>query len=189
GSVEVFAQNDGSVGSTRRVFMTQSKDPQGNALTFTYDAQLRLVSVTDAIGQVTTLSYELPQDIWKLTRVTDPFGRSATFSYDESGQLRSSTDTLGMTSWVTYGGDGSVSSITTPYGATRFGTTEQFGSTYSRTVETTDPLGAKERVEYRQQWTPPDAAMEPPAPSNVSGITFSQSFLQYRNTLYWDKRA
>jgi YD repeat-containing protein len=66
--------------------MTQAIDPQGNALTFTYDGQLRLVAVTGAIGQVTTLSYELPQDIWKLTKVTDPFGRTATFTdYSKSG--------------------------------------------------------------------------------------------------------
>src|SRR5262249_13504513 len=110
GSVEVFTKSDGSVGSQRRVFMTQSIDPQGNALTFTYDSQMRLVAVTDAIGQVTTLSYDLPQDIWKLTRVTDPFGRSATFTYDTSGRLATSTDVLGLTSSVTYSGDGEVSS-------------------------------------------------------------------------------
>ena len=37
--------------------MTESIDPQGNKLTFTYDAQLRLVAITDALGQVTTLAH------------------------------------------------------------------------------------------------------------------------------------
>jgi YD repeat-containing protein len=102
--------------------MTQSIDPQGNALTFTWDGQMRLVAVTDAIGQVTTLSYDLPDDIWKITKVTDPFGRSATFTYDVAGRLMTSTDVLGITSSVTYGIDGYASSITTPYGTARFTT-------------------------------------------------------------------
>ncbi len=72
GSVEVFAQPDGAASFPRKVFMTESVDPQGNRLTFTYDASLRLVAVTDALAQVTTLSYELAADPLKITRVTDP---------------------------------------------------------------------------------------------------------------------
>lgn len=64
--------------------MTEHVDPQGNTLTFTYDSQLRLLAVTDAIGQVTRLDYELPGDIWKLTKGTDPFGRTATFTSTRS---------------------------------------------------------------------------------------------------------
>jgi len=92
GTVEVFAQPDGASTLPRRVFLTETRDPQGNAATFTYDAQLRLVAVTDAIGQVTTLSHESPTDSRKLTRVTDPFGRFATFEYDGSGRLARITD-------------------------------------------------------------------------------------------------
>ena len=193
GSVDVFGQPDGAVGSTRRVFMTQSIDPQGNALTFTWDGQMRLVAVTDAIGQVTTLSYDRPGDIWKLTKVTDPFGRTATFTYDAAGRLSTSTDVLGLTSSTTYGGDGYASSITTPYGTTRFTTQDGSPSTGNRAVEVTDPLGAKERVEYRAQWSPPDATDELGAPPivpqpDVVGIN-DPFYLQYRNTLYWDKQA
>jgi RHS repeat-associated protein len=52
-------------------------------VTLTYDVNLRLVAVTDAIGQVTTLSYELTNDTYKVTKVTDPFGRFATFNYGQ----------------------------------------------------------------------------------------------------------
>lgn len=93
GSKILFDQSDGSIGTSRRVFLSQMLDPFGNALTFTYDANLRLVAVTDAIGQVTTLTYgdgiNLPDHL--LTRVTDPFARTATFEYEErtkSGILR-----------------------------------------------------------------------------------------------------
>ena len=56
-------------------------------MNFTYDSYLRLVAVTDAIGQVTTFSYENPNDFYKITRVTDPFGRFATFEFDASNRL------------------------------------------------------------------------------------------------------
>ena len=77
----IFSQSDGSIGTSRNIFLTQIIDPQGNALTLTYDTNLRLVAITDAIGQVTTLTYGLTNDIYKVTKVTDPFGRSATFNY------------------------------------------------------------------------------------------------------------
>src|SRR5207249_2943574 len=87
GSKIVFAL-PGSVGGTsRRVFMTQMVDPAGNAIQITYDGSFRVVAVTDAIGQVTTLSYEMANDIRKITKVTDPFGRFATFGYDSSNRL------------------------------------------------------------------------------------------------------
>jgi RHS repeat-associated protein len=130
GSKLIFSQSDGSVGTSRNVFLTQIVDPQGNALTLNYDANLLLVSITDAIGQVTTLTYGVPAsgDIpavpYLLTKVTDPFGRSATINYsgmvvgslgfiNEYGvfifapiagwALSSVTDEIGMTSQVDYG--------------------------------------------------------------------------------------
>ena len=92
GSKLIFNQSDGSIGTTRRIFLSQMLDPFGNALSLTYDANLRLVAVTDAIGQVTTLTYgdgiNLPD--YLLTRVTDPFARTATFDYAK----RTKTDIL-----------------------------------------------------------------------------------------------
>ena len=188
GSVEVFTQSDGAVGVTRRVFMTQRIDPQGNALTFTYDASLRLMSVTDAIGQVTTLSYDLPQDQWKVTKVTDPFGRSALFTYDASGRLKTTTDTIGLTSSVTYNSSPIeyASSITTPYGTTRFLVGVDNTSTPDRSIEVIDPLGARERVELRRNdFNRSNTDTVVP----VANAAFTNEFLQYRNTLYWNKRA
>jgi YD repeat-containing protein len=74
-----------------------------------------------------------------------------------------------------------------PYGTTRFTTFDGYLNMFNRGVEATAPLGGKERVEYRAQWFPAD--WQNPAPS-VPGVKFSDpAFLQYRNTLYWDKRA
>ena len=102
GSVQVFGQPDGTVTYPRKVFLTQIKEAEGNALTFTYDASLRLVAAADALGQVTTLSYE-HADPLKITKVTDPFGRYATFEYDGQGRLQRLTDVLGLQSSFTYG--------------------------------------------------------------------------------------
>src|SRR5262249_30372575 len=49
----------------------------------TYDDLFRIIAVTDAIGQVTTLDYGVGDDVYKVSRVTDPFGRSASFGYAE----------------------------------------------------------------------------------------------------------
>jgi RHS repeat-associated protein len=187
GSIEVFAQPDGASTYPRRVFMTQSIDPQGNALTFTYDAQLRVVAVTDAVGQVTTLDYELAQDIWKVTKVTDPFGRTARFAYDDVGRLVRITDVIGITSAFTYAADGFITSLTTPYGTSRF---VKWDSGYDRSIEMTDAAGGKQRVEYHATMSPWPAASDPAATvPTVSGVTFSNGFLEYRNTLYWDQKA
>jgi len=65
GSKAVFSQSDGAIGTSRKVFLTQILDPFGNAVTLTYDGNLRIVAITDAIGQVTTLTYGNTDDIYK----------------------------------------------------------------------------------------------------------------------------
>ena len=77
GGVDVFAPSDGVITAGRHVYLTDVIDPQGLTLHLTYDANLRLVAVTDAIGLVTTLSCELTSDSTKITKVTDPYGRFA----------------------------------------------------------------------------------------------------------------
>jgi YD repeat-containing protein len=85
GTRTVFGQSDAGV-TTRRVFLTQVVDPAGNAVTLTYDTDLRVTAITDALGQQTTLAYGNTADRFKITAVTDPFGRSAAFGYNTAGQ-------------------------------------------------------------------------------------------------------
>jgi RHS repeat-associated protein len=166
------------------VFLTQVVDRFGNAITISYDKNFRIVALTDAIGQVTTLSYGLSTDIYKITKVTDPFGRSASFQYDSLGRLVSITDMIGMTSQFQYDNNTPtfINQMTTPYGTTKFVYTEGEGA-YS--LETDYPLGEKERVEYREgiQITPGLDSLPP------AGITVNNQFLEFRNTFYWDKKA
>src|SRR5207249_1594269 len=115
GSVEVFSQPDG-VATPRKVLLTSWMDPAGNTASLIYDASLRIVSVTDAIGQVTTLSYADSADPLRITRVTDPFGRAANVQYNSSGELQQITDVIGMASQFTYETSDFISHMTTPYG-------------------------------------------------------------------------
>jgi len=240
----VFNQSDGSVGSTRRIFLTQVIDPQGNAVTLTYDGSLRLVRITDAIGQVTTISHGLPgtnlislnactgntnyliaADAYKITKVTDPFGRAATFEYrpgligfntcyDTNSQaqtnliytylLKSITDVIGMTSQVIYSSStnvsafstttnglffvtnySSIAALTTPYGTTLFSLGYANNAT-NRTAELRYPDGSRERIEYDEVSSYPEAATGLPLPQGMNPA--SQALVE-RNTFYWSRNA
>jgi RHS repeat-associated protein len=194
GSMEVFEQVDGASTFPRKVFLTRIQDPQGNVLTFTYDSSLRLTAVTDAIGQVTTFSYELTADPLKITKVTDPFGRFARFEYG-AGKLVKVTDVVGLDSQFEYGSGDFMTALVTPYGRTTF---ERFEQGRRFWLQATDPLGAKERLEYVNAST--DAISDEEAiavipyylPPELIPPGFDPGFYAngiYRNTFFWDKRA
>ncbi len=182
GRTYVYEQSDASTYYPRRIFLTQIIDKAGNAVTMSYDAQLRLTKVTDAQALETTFSYEDTSDPLLITGIADPFGRTATFGYDSSGRLNSITDAIGMTSTFTYDSGTFIDSMTTPYGTTAFAYGES-GTT--RWLEITDPNGEKERVEFRQ-----GASGIPFSDSPVpSGMSLFNRYINGRNTFYWDQEA
>lgn len=181
GSKHIFAHLDGATSSPRRIFLTQIVDAVGNALVLHYDAQLRLTTLTDATGRNTTLSYENSNNPLLVTRITDPFGRHADLVYDSQGRLSSITDVIGLTSSFSYDAAGLVNGMTTPYGSSRF--VYGNGPENSRYLETTDPLGFSDRLEFRHA-APQIAASDSVIPA---GLALNNEYLQYRNTFYWDK--
>jgi RHS repeat-associated protein len=184
GSVGVYSVSDGA-SADRRIFLTESIDPQGQKLTYTWDSSLRLVAVTDPIGQVTTLTYGMGSDPLKLTKVTDPFGRSATIEYDASGRLTKVTDVIGMASQFEYGNGDFIRSLITPYGKTTFTGNSTLDITKDRWLEARDPLGGVQRLELQDgsiTAVPDSEASVPPGfGPNVQ--------LNAMNSFYWDKRA
>ena len=185
GSVEVYAQADGSPSFPRRVFLTQLLDPLGNAVTLHYDDQLRLTTLTDATGRNTTFSYGLDSAPLLVTGITDPFDRSAQLAYDGSGRLSQIIDVLGLPSQFTYNASGLITAMTTPYGTTSF----LFGDNgNARFLQATDPLGNTEREEYLQG-APSIPFSDPPqtVPSGIIGPF--NAFLTGRNSFHWDKHA
>lgn len=186
GSVEIYSHSDGSTGSTRRIFLTQIVDPQGNAVTLNYDNQLRLTSITDATGRNTTFSYGLASNPLLITQITDPFNRSAQLDYDTSGRLIQITDVLGLTSQFTYDSSSLIDVMTTPYGTTKFA----YGSTNGneRYLQVTDPLGYTEKLEYLQN--APGIAYSDPSKLIPTGMLGPwNNYLYGRDTWYWDKHA
>ena len=182
GSKEIYSFADGTT-SPRRLFMTQLVDAAGNAATLGYDAQFRLVTITDALQQVTTLSYEAAGRPYFITQITDPFGRIARFTYDGNGRLEQITDVIGLKSTFTYGDGVSadfMTTLTTPYGTHAF-TKGESGTT--RWLEAVDPLGSRERWEFRHQ-APGIPYNDPQAPVGAGNWDN-----WYRNGFFWNKRA
>src|SRR5207248_2456474 len=147
------------------------------------DSSFRITTVTDALGQVTSLSYESSGDSLKITKVTDPFGRYAVFGYT-NGRLTSITDPIGIQSQFSYAsGTDFINSLQTPYGTSTFATDSN--SNPNHWIEMTDPLGGTERVEYRDNAPGINAS----DPSGTVPAGFTNSGLDFANTFYWDKKA
>jgi RHS repeat-associated protein len=206
GSKAIFSLSDGAIGTSRKVFLTQMVDPAGNAVTLTYDAFLRLVAITDAIGQITTLTYltanSNDEEYYFIARVTDPFGRFATFEYTQFpgvGRLLTKiTDVVGLTSQFVYA-DLVVSEITnktdfinaliTPYGTNTFIKSEGGGfAGTTRSLETIYADGSRDRVEFNQSDNLGTPNSDPIA-SLPSGVTLNNLVLYGRNTYYWSRTA
>ncbi|MBU6303619.1 MAG: hypothetical protein KGS60_18895 [Verrucomicrobia bacterium] len=177
-------------------------DPFGNRLTLTYDASLRLIRLTDALNQVTTIAYTGTSP--NITKITDPFGRIASFQYSASGRLTRVTDPAGIVSEILYDADDATvdygnldfpTRITTPYGVTKFkwGTLPGVNEAPGRWVEATDPAGDTERMEQNDLANFPTNE-SPLALTSVSvggvAVPFlpKNDLLYYRNSYQWDKK-
>ncbi|HLG51445.1 MAG TPA: hypothetical protein VKY56_07395, partial [Chloroflexota bacterium] len=83
--------------------------------TFGYDSNGRLISVTDANGNVTTIQRDSNGNP---TAVVAPFGQTTTVTLDSNGFLASVTDPEGNTTRMTYTVGGLLTSLTDPNGNT-----------------------------------------------------------------------
>jgi RHS repeat-associated protein len=186
GSTEIYAQSDGATASPRHIFLSQILDPQGNALTLSYDGQMRLTSLTDATGRVTTFTYGITGHPLLVSKITDPFGRSAVLTYDGNYRLSSITDIIGLTSSFAYDANSLVNSLTTPYGTTSFAYTAPGTAAPPRYVQVTDPLGHSEREEWLE---PAPVSASDPSGTVPQGMPVgtTNNYLQYRDSFHWDK--
>ena len=184
GGIEIYGVSDAAPAGERRVFLSEVRDARGHAVTLTYDADFRLVALTDALGQVTTLSYERAETPRQITRVTDPFGRAAAFAYNAASQLTAITDTIGLTSSMTYAANDFIAALTTPYGTTTF---RQDADYWNPMIEATLPTGGVERLEFRWEttaWSATEPASEVP-----TAFSAENAQLDTRTTVYWSPQA
>jgi RHS repeat-associated protein len=184
GSQLVYGQPDGAIYGYRRMFLSAIVDPQGNSVALAYDSRLRLTTMTDAAGRVTTFSYGLTATPFLVTAITDPFGRRASFGYDSSGRLTSITDVLGIVSSFGYDANGWVNTLTTPYGTSTFSYSDPKATDPNRFLELTDAMGFTERLEFRHE--APGTYGTEPAPG---GMSTNVDYLHDRNSFYWDKHV
>lgn len=184
GRKEVYAASDGATGYPRRIFLSRIIDAQGNALTLDYDSSMRLTDVRDALGQATTFAYNEAGNPLLVSAIADPFGRTAQFAYDDLGRLASITDAMGMASSFVYDGSSTfIKELHTPYGVTSYATTT---TGTGRSLNITDPLGSTRRTEFIA-----DASSYgfPTTDTPPSGLGFVSTYMQYRNTFFWDEEA
>jgi len=179
-------------------FLSQEIDPAGNMVQLTYDnptvnaaPAARLLTITDSLNQMTTLSYDLASDPLKITKVSDPFGRYATFDYDANLRLEKITDIIGITSQFGYQGTGDfIESLITPYGVSHFAFGQSAGNSgpdNARWLEMTDPLGGTERIEFPIR----PFFVNGPAPAGMT-VALDQPVGNgdpHNVTYFWDKRA
>jgi len=106
--------------------LTRRQAPTGLALTNHYEevyvddqpVYLRLASVSDAAGGVTTLQYTNGYFPELITGVTDPYGRQAVLEYHDNGELFQITDTAGVA--TQFSGYNGLFNLITPSGTTVF---------------------------------------------------------------------
>ncbi|RLA44686.1 MAG: hypothetical protein DRR06_09070 [Gammaproteobacteria bacterium] len=182
GSKEIYAFSDGASSGIRRVFLTQKVDAKGNATTLNYDADLRLLSVTDALGQETVFVYDHVSNDKLITQVIDPFNRAAFITYDVYGRLSSVTDPVGIVSAFSYDSGDFVTALNTPYGATTFAYS---GNGTSRTLLITDPHGENERIVSGHRLGISSSVADVPS----GDILVRNRYHNYRNSAYWDKQT
>jgi RHS repeat-associated protein len=131
------------------MYLSSQEDEYGNAVTYERDENGRLLSMTDANGNTTTVTYD---DDGHVTQIEDAFGRILSYTYDEAGRLASQTDISGQTTTYTYDDQNRITSMTGALGTTSYtyeGTEGGDGGTsgYSAPGE---PMGYAKRttVEY-----------------------------------------
>jgi len=200
GRKEVYTRPFTTPYSFPRFLLTGIVDSAGNQVTLNYDSAGRLATITDAIGQSTTLFYDLTTntastDFTRITRVADPFGRTASFQYT-NGLLWRVTDVINLTSQFGYDfTTGFISSMTTPYTTTIFGTRTGGGRHgLNRDVAAEDANGQAELVAFVDPTSiSPSESKVPPSKVTVGGVPvpmlIGNANLYYRNTIYLDKRA
>jgi len=192
GSRRVFGQPDGTVGNTRKVFLTQVIDPTGYTNLVNYGSDLRISTVTDPVAGATNLTFfynssPLAGPTNTILQVTDRYGRSAYIGYrDMSASLSTITDSLNLTSQVFYATASTfINKLQTPYGATTFAYGED-GRT--RWLEATDPYGDTSRTEFNESSTI-GVPISDPGTTVPQGMYTRNFILNGRNTFFWDKKA
>ncbi|MFJ6480954.1 MULTISPECIES: FG-GAP-like repeat-containing protein [unclassified Streptomyces] len=162
--------------------LMESVDPYGKKVSYSYDRYLHPVSITDARGNTTEMTYDAagrmatrksPTSVgltesWaydaagNISRHTDSRGKTSTYTYDAANRVASSTDPSGGKVVYAYTAVGALAGVTTPRGKA---TTYAYDTDGNRTSVTT---AASEKTTFRYDAAGRVTAMTDPR-GNVSG--------------------
>src|SRR6266704_1564110 len=112
-------------------------------MTFAYDSNFNLITVTSADGATFTAHYDDATLPGYITSITTSYGASAIFTYDDSfAELRNITDAAGLVSQMSYQhGYGAPTELITPYGTTTFDVGAAGTGVFDRILRITLPNG------------------------------------------------
>ena len=134
----------------------ESRDRNGNALAFTYDAQGRLTHVTDTVGRDFAVAYN-PAGF--IESVTDFAGRRVAYAYYQdgdadgaAGDLKSVTGPMTNITTYTYSKGYAVGSTNEALNHNLLTITDANGQTYLRNTYGTNPASADFDRVIRQSW-------------------------------------
>ncbi|WP_240903755.1 DNRLRE domain-containing protein [Chengkuizengella sediminis] len=99
---------------TKTSFNTNGKissivDPNGNTISYVYDAADKLTSIQDNAGRVTTYAYHTNGLV---SSITDPANRITTYEYDAADNLIEVIDPAGIATIMTYVADHNLKTVT-----------------------------------------------------------------------------
>ena len=122
------------------------EDPDSHTTSYGYNAANEVTSVTDALGKVTSYTFDATGHVLTITAPVPATGVSApvtTYTYSDVGQLLTTTDPLGNVTTDAYDHDGRVITVTAPVPATGVSApvTSYTYDSVSRLSTETDPLG------------------------------------------------
>ncbi len=197
--------------SDSRLLLTQRIDPQGRVTQLGYEQEtntapyaMRLRYVVDPDGRTNTFSYSSGL---QLTEIDDPYGRKTRLAYTTlySGMTAPTNivDAAGLTNSFAYqsGYSGWITSLTTPYGQTRFNyyyvTDSSVTDGYQqRAIAVSEPTGAQQLYLYQHQnpsfvsssETSPTVPGQTNFDNGSTSGTSGHGAMTYRNTFHWGRR-
>ena len=123
-------------------YLSKVIDPLGHTLVApSYDAQGRLITLSDGLGNVTANSYDLTRDI---ERIQDALCNATTIVYDANGNELSRTDALGNTTTNVFDSNHNVIRTTDPLG----NTTKYSYDSKGNVTQTIDAIGDATNTTY-----------------------------------------
>ncbi|MGB8371200.1 MAG: RHS repeat-associated core domain-containing protein [Verrucomicrobiia bacterium] len=195
--------------SDSRLLLTQHIDPQGRATQLGYDYvqstspygvyYFRLHYVVDPDGRTNTFNYSSGLQV---SEIDDPYGRKTTLADDSSGKITNIVDAASNSSAFAYqGANGWITSLTTPYGQTRFNyyyvTDSSVTDGYQqRALAVSEPTGAQQLYLYQHQnpsfvsssETSPTVPGQTNFDNGSTSGTSGHGAMTYRNTFHWGRR-